>query len=384
MVQRLKNLVKNSSFISLCFYYVMYACYFILDHLLKKQKKIIFASFSGRQFSDSPKVIYELLRDDSRFSDYQFVWAFNNPDDFQLPTDTKKISINRFSFLKELFSSSIWISNASIEKLIPYKSKKIFYLNTWHGIPLKKIGKDEKQASPLVKKWYEKVQFDLLTVCGDYDDEIFNTVFPSSPNHIQTGLPRNLPLVSRKSEQAAIRQAFLEKHDLNNDTRLVMYAPTFREFKSSQVNHIFNGDVLPDSDSNTVLLLRTHYFEKVDLEKNNVINVSDESLDDLLLAVDCLISDYSSMMFDFYLLDKPIYMYAYDYNEYRDIRGFYIDLKARYNIPIINENGLQEIFISDDIAYQVNETLKKVKMLETVDIDRLMDVFLKEISIRDL
>ena len=77
-------------------------------------------------------------------------------------------------------------------------------------------------------------------------------------------------------------------------------------------------------------------------------------------------------------------MYAYDYNEYRNIRGFYIDLKARYDIPIVNENGLQEIFISDDMAYQVNETLKKVKMLETVDIDRLMDVFLKEISIRDL
>lgn len=340
---------------------------------------MIFTSFSGRQFSDSPKVLYDYIRQDPRFKDYELVWAFNDPDSYQLPSGTQNISINSVAFFKELFSSSVWISNTSIEKLIPYKSKKIFYLNTWHGIPLKHIGKDEKKVSPLVKKWYENVQFDLLTVCGDYDDEIFKTVFPSSQNHIKTGLPRNLPLVNRKEGQEQVRQMFLEKYGLSEDTRLVLYAPTFREFKSSKVNHIFNGDTLPALDSNTVLLLRTHYFEQVDLERSNVINVSKEPLEDLLLATDCLISDYSSMIFDFYLLNKPIYMYAYDYKEYRDIRGFYIDLKAQYDIPIINENMLQKIFSDDVRAYQINETLTTINILNNVDIEDLLDTLSNKI-----
>ncbi|MFZ8764730.1 CDP-glycerol glycerophosphotransferase family protein [Enterococcus diestrammenae] len=372
-MQKIKNLVKNSKFIAQCFFYVLYIYYFILDHLLKKKKKMIFTSFSGRQFSDSPKVLYDYIRQDPRFKDYELVWAFNNPDSYQLPSGTRSISINSVSFFKELFSSSVWISNTSIEKLVPYKSKKIFYLNTWHGIPLKKIGKDETHVSLLVKKWYTQVKFDLLTVCGDYDDEIFKTVFPNSVNHIKTGLPRNLPLVEKKSQQIDFRQSLIEKYGLNEDVRLVLYAPTFREFQSPKINHIFNGDVLPDFGSNTVLLLRTHYFEKVNLERSNVINVSDENLDELLLATDCLISDYSSMMFDFYLLDKPIYMYAYDYDKYRDFRGFYVDLKEVYDIPILNEETLKNIYYNDDVKYQINNTLQIVNMLKTVDINKLLD-----------
>ncbi|HGF7163127.1 CDP-glycerol glycerophosphotransferase family protein [Enterococcus sp. FR202] len=379
-MQKLKDLIKNSAFISQFFFYALYLFYFILDHLLKKEKKIIFTSFSGRQFSDSPKVLFELISEDSRFKEYELVWAFNEPDKFQLPSGTRSISINSLSFFKELFSSSVWISNTSIEKLVPYKSKKIFYLNTWHGIPLKKIGKDETHVSSLVKKWYTQVQFDLLTVCGDYDDEIFKTVFPSSPNHIKTGLPRNLLLVQKKDRQAEIRKSFIEKHGLKEEVRLVLYAPTFREFKSSKVNHIFNGDILPDLDSDTVLLLRTHYFEKINLERENVINVSDEDLDELLLSTDCLISDYSSMMFDFYLLDKPIYMYAYDYDEYRDFRGFYVDMRETYNIPILNEDGLNEIYHKDDTKYQINKTLQIVKMLKTVDVSKLLDALFSGIN----
>lgn len=379
-MQRLKDLIKNSSLISLCYYYGMYAFYFVLDHTLKKQKKIIFSSFSGRQFSDSPKVIYELIKQDSRFDNYQLVWAFNNPKDFKLAKDTKKISINTFTFFIELFTSSIWVSNASIEKLVPYKSKNIFYLNTWHGIPLKKIGKDEKLVSPLIKKWYNQVQFDSLTVCGDYDDKIFSQVFPNSYNHIKTGLPRNLSLIYNRDNQAAFRREFLNKYGLGQDARLVLYAPTFREFKSKKVNHIFNGDILPDDNSNTVLLLRTHYFENINLDNKNVINVSKENLDELLLAVDCLISDYSSMIFDFYLLDKPIYMYAYDYDEYRDIRGFYVDLKCKYNIPIIDEKVLKKIYNKDEKTYQINETLNTMNISNTIDIDCLLDVVYSNIN----
>src|SRR5699024_9344246 len=138
-MQKIKNYIKNSKIIA--FFYIIFfsISYFVLDHILKKKRKIIFTSFSGRQYSDSPKEIFEAVSNDRRFENFEFVWAFNSPENFTV-IDCKTVNINSFRFLIELFSSSIWISNASIEKLIPYKSKKIFYLNTWHGIPIKKIG----------------------------------------------------------------------------------------------------------------------------------------------------------------------------------------------------------------------------------------------------
>lgn len=371
-MQKLKNIVKNNKLISLMYMSIMYILYFILDHSLRKQKKMIFASFSGRQYSDSPKVLYEYLKTDARFKNYEFVWAFNEPDKFQMIPQEDKVNINSFKFLLELFSSSIWISNASIEKLIPYKSRKIFYLNTWHGIPLKKIGKDEENASPLIKKWYNNVQFDLLTTCSEYDEDIFKMVFPSATKYLRSGLPRNIELEVSKEQEQAIKAKFYKKHKLTGNERFVLYAPTFREFKSNKVNSILTGKTLPKTDSATILLLRTHYFEKVDIQATNIINVSEEELNELMIISDVLISDYSSLMFDYYLLDKPIYMYGYDYEEYKSIRGFYLDLRETYGIHILNEEEVAQIYQSDVELYQINSSLSKANFVKSVDLEKII------------
>lgn len=379
-MQKIKDCIKNSRLIGNSYLYGMKSLYFLLDKLQKKEKKIIFASFSGRQYSDSPKVLFEAIKNDERFKDYELVWAFNDPDKFRSQVDARLVNINRLSFIRELFSSSIWISNASIEKLIPYKSKDIFYLNTWHGIPLKTIGQDEENASPLIKNWHRKVQFDLLTVCSDYDREIFSKVFLNSEKVVKSGLPRNIPLIEGNTKEniAKLKAEFYEKYELAPDKRLVLYTPTFREFTSDKVNHILSGDLIPNESDNSILLMRTHYFEKVTLESEQIINVSEEDLNTVMLISDCLITDYSSVMFDYYLLNKPIYIYGYDFQEYRDIRGFYVDLVEDYNISLLTKKEIKSIYINENMNLSINRALKKWDFLEKLDLNLILDKLVQE------
>lgn len=372
-MQKLKNFIKNSTIFSYIYRTIFFVIYFLLDNFLKKKKKIIFTSFSGRQYSDSPKVIFEAMKNDERFQEYEFVWGFNTPEEFKF-IGSKNVNINKFEFLIELFSSTVWISNASIEKLIPYKSSKILYLNTWHGIPLKKIGKDQENVGKLIKKWYNNVEFDLLTTCSDYDEKIFKQVFPKTKNYIRTGLPRNMQLLINDNQKHAIRRDFCRRYGLPYDTRLILYAPTFREYTPSISNPIFDGNITPNLNSNSVMLLRTHYFEKVYIDNKKVINVSEENLDELMIVSDCLITDYSSLMFDYFLLDKPIYMFAYDYEEYRNNRGFYVDLKADYKIPILNQIDIKNIFLHDVSEKQLNSYFKQFNSIKTVDIETILKV----------
>lgn len=370
-MQEIKNTIKNSKVIIYIYIAILYPLYFLLDLVLPKKKKIIFSSFSGRQYSDSPKIIYENLKKDSRFEGYKLVWAFNEPNLFFEVEN--KVNINSFKFFIDLFSSEAWISNSSIEKLIPYNSKKIFYLNTWHGIPLKKIGKDEEGVSLLVKNWYEKVRFDMLTTCSNYDEKIFNKVFPSTAekNHVRCGLPRNNELVVQKNKKSNLRKEFCEKYDLSEKTRIILYAPTFREFESKNLNKILSGEIKPIGES--VLLVRTHYFEEVNISANNIVNVSNENLNELMLISDCLITDYSSVMFDYYILGKPIYLYAYDYEQYKDIRGFYVDLQREYNIPIVSEKDLNIIFEKEIPSLMINNKIKNEILIQDVNLKKCID-----------
>lgn len=126
-----------------------------------------------------------------------------------------KVDINSFDYLVTLFKSKYWISNASIELLIPINSKKHIYINTWHGIPMKHLGPDEKNLEFIVKNWYRKVKFDLLLCSGDYDKKIFEYIFPNNINVDVVGLPRNEALVKESLNKDIIKNRVIKKLGLD-------------------------------------------------------------------------------------------------------------------------------------------------------------------------
>ncbi|MGO2952514.1 MAG: CDP-glycerol glycerophosphotransferase family protein [Lactobacillus sp.] len=184
-----------------CIYLITKCGYWFFDVIVPVDRHfVLFCSFSGRQVSDSPKAIYDELMQDRHFSHYRMVWVVT---DSKLAKDVESVKMGSFKYYWFLFRARYWVANTSIERLVALNRKKHVYINTWHGIPLKKLALDEPHLSYLVKKWYQTVQFDLLTCCSAYDQAIFERIFPNTKNIEAINLPRNYPLVQRANEQAA-------------------------------------------------------------------------------------------------------------------------------------------------------------------------------------
>ena len=369
----MKDKIKNNKLFSILFVNIMTLFCILVRVFSKKEKKIIFSSFAGRQYSDSPKAIYEMLKSDSRFSEYKLVWAFVEPEKFE--NIENKVSANSLSFFKELMSASVWVSNASIERLIPYKPKRIFYLNSWHGVPLKKIGKDEKDVPWMTSNWYEKAKIDYCTTVCDLDEDVFKKVFPSCEKFERTGLPRNYFLLEKLKESQTLRKSFINNYGISEDKRLVLYAPTFRNGESKEENLFFDKNFENKIPENTIVLIRPHYFElSQNINNTNIIDVSDSDLNELMSISDCLITDYSSIMFDYYLTSKPIYLYCYDYENYSTTRGMYFDIFKEKNTYNVNNSDVLEVLEKDESKFTNNKYLDELNMKKNIDMTSILDV----------
>ncbi|KRK40198.1 CDP-glycerol glycerophosphotransferase family protein [Loigolactobacillus bifermentans] len=356
-MQKIKSKIKHSPLLGKLYLMTMGLVLKIMQLFIPiDNKKIIFSSFSGRQLSDSPYVIYQQFLQDPDFKDYDMVWAFVEPQNFPKIPPECKVKIDTFSFWKQLLESKFWVSNSSIERLIPTIHGKHIYINTWHGIPLKHLGPDEGNLEFLVKNWFKTVNFDLLYCSGKYDQKIFKHIFPNTQNIQVLGLPRNLELTHQFSETK--REKMFHNLNLSLEKETILYAPTFREY--SDVNGLnefalpFSNRFINEITKDFNVLVRGHYFvESLDVEnasQRKIINVSDYSnLNDLFQISDIVISDYSSLIFDYSLLNKRIVLYLNDIEEYEKYRGFYLNPKHLDLPKAYNEDELiEKIYSSND------------------------------------
>lgn len=329
-IQQLASRIKNSEFLGRIYIFVLSNYFKILDSLIKTDKKqILFVSFSGRQYSDSPRAVYERMVKDPRFDNYRFIWGVRDAELVPSNDRTTGVNINSFSYYRTLAKSGIWIGNTSVERLIHVSGRKHLYLQTWHGIPLKHLGPDEPGLNFLTRYWYKHAQFDLLTASGEYDQQIFQHIFPGSRGTQITGLPRNENLGNQMSDR--VKQSIKKVLNLDENKRTILFAPTFREYQQDSssgettLTLDFNdNDIMRLLDKYNVLF-RGHYF--VGKTKNNpFVDVSKyQNLNELMQISDLLVTDYSSIMFDFSLLHKPVFLLLEDLQEYSDKRGLYID-----------------------------------------------------------
>ena len=158
-------------------------------------KLILLNSFAGRSYSDSPRAVYEVLRNDSRFADYRFVWAFHNPSNHNVDgAETIKTDTPRY-FITAL-KARLWVTNSSMERGLRFKKTGTAYVNTWHGTPIKRMGSDIDSGNQSFKS-KGKTQIDAMCVQGEYEAEIWSRGFGIPDDRlIRTGLPRNDELAS--------------------------------------------------------------------------------------------------------------------------------------------------------------------------------------------
>lgn len=314
-------------------------------------KLVIFETFMGRQYGDNPRAIYEYMLTDPRFSDYRFVWILNDPDKLAHvadPSRTEAAALRSGRYYELYAKAGYVITNSNLDYGIIKRPGQVF-LQTWHGTPLKKLRCDIEATSGnainSLEEIYSKnnldvVRYDYFISPSAFASEKFASAFRLTQlgmEHIliETGYPRNDLLYHFDEEFVREQKRAL---GIPEDKKVILYAPTFRDNQHNGAGYVY--DLALDFDrlqkefgDEYVILLRVHYFVarqfNFDQAKGFVYDVS--SLDDitpLYTMTDLLITDYSSVFFDYANLGRPMVFYMYDKEAYADdIRGFYIDLE---------------------------------------------------------
>lgn len=370
MIYKLKILLKNNPYLFDLYYYCFSYLLRIIGLFVPLKDRILFVSFGGKKFDDSPKAIYDEIINNQEFSEYELCWAFDNVNQFDIPKG-RKICINSFSYLLYALSSKIWITNSSIEKGMKFKKKHTYYVNTWHGIPLKKIGSDElgkNEKHGLGSK--ESSTANLVTSQSAYDQAIFTRLFKVDiHNVIVSGLPRNDILVNHDKKDI---EAYKKKIGIPLDKKVILYAPTYREFTYTLKDGVVQQmplrmkELKEKLSDNYILLFRAHYevAKVLDITFDDfIIDVSNyPTLSDLMISADILLTDYSSMIFDFSILEKPIVLYCYDLEEYMSKRGMYFDIRD-LKLPLtVHQDELYELIQKED-----TQSVSKLKEKYCID-----------------
>jgi CDP-glycerol glycerophosphotransferase len=330
------NRVKYSSFLYNAYFHIGSIGVRLMRLFVRKDKSlIVFSSFGGRKYDDSPKCIYEEMLRDHRFDKYRIVWAFMNPDAHDIPRGDK-VKLDTWAYYKTLLKARVWITNSTMERGLSFKGDSIFYYNSWHGTPIKLMGGDIREGNQSFGTKEKRCPYDVFCAQSEYDSDIFKRSFHVPDRAMKIiGLPRNDELINNAGEERKNR--IKAQLGIPNDKRVILYAPTFREYsKDENLNCVIAPPIhlkrwKESLGHKFVLIFRAHY------EVVKVMNVvSDEfvkdvsaypSLNDLMIVSDVLISDYSSMFFDYSVMRKPMLCFAYDYDKYAKERGMYFDIR---------------------------------------------------------
>ena len=330
MRDRLIYILKHNQIIQRIYRIIMSFVFKTLGLFIKTDKNIVlFVSFMGKDFNDSPKVIYEYMQKHDEYRNLCCIWAFEHPENYP---DLKSVKIDSPTYFVTALKSKYWITNTNIERGLTFKKKNQIYLNTWHGIALKYIGND----CPGRKDFnFDTVNY--LTVSGKYDEKVFKTAFnANNKSYLRCGMPRNEALWNvKKEEKSELREKLL----IPKGKKVILYAPTWRESIDGGKTYAIKPPIDFDKwekrlSKDYIVLFRAHHQTTniLGVKYNDFVrNVSDYSqVNDLMIVADILITDYSAIAFDFSILCKPIFVYAYDYTEYLKKRGTYFEIDEKY------------------------------------------------------
>lgn len=324
--------------------------YIYLHYYMKlpiRKNIIMFESFSGKYYSDSPKYISEYINAHYP-GQYKLVWAVNQKKP-QIPYPYKKVKRYSMAYLYYLAVSHYFVFNGRQAGWMKKREGQVF-LETWHGTPLKKLFfdmEDITSATPTCKQEvYEQAKdWDYLVSPNSFSTEVFRRCFRYDNEMVESGYPRNDLLHAKNREE--LSRTVKKKLGIPEDKTVILYAPTWRDdeyYTSGRYKFTLPLDLEQMREqlgNEYVLLLRTHYYiaDSIDTRgyEGFAYNVSAyEDISELYLISDLLVTDYSSVFFDYANLKRPMIFFTYDLEKYRDmIRGFYIDMEKELPGPMV-------------------------------------------------
>lgn len=337
-------------------------------------KKIVFLC-DGSRYDCNPRYLSEYM---AKNTDYIKIWPFygNVIDKIEVPSDVKKVRIFSIRGFFDIATAGAVISNQRTSELIWRKRKGQKYIQTWHSsVRLKKIEKDaENYLSDVYKKLAIKDSgnIDIILSGCEFSTDIFKRAFWYDGRIEKTGTPRIDYLLSNHFD---VTKKVRETLTLNDKS--ILYAPTFREHSELLLNDILAQDILLQlslkTKGNWTFIKRLHPNMRKDMVcKNGNSDIRDAtnyaSVQELLIASDYVITDYSSLMFDCAFLHKPCVLYVPDYEEYlQNERGLYFRLEELpFPIAYTFKDLVEALvhFNAEDYEKSVSEFLLKIGSYE--------------------
>jgi CDP-glycerol glycerophosphotransferase len=310
--------------------------------------QVLFISWKGKQCGDNPLGIAEELR--RRGDDREHLWAVT---DWSVPVPEGSTGVLRGTeeYYEALARSRYLISNDDMQA--PFRKRDgQFYLQTWHGTPLKKIGFDIANPQFISGTAYfdhlakDIAQWDLLLSPNPFSTPVMRGAFRYEGEIGEYGYPRN-DLLGR-SDAAEVAARVRDRLGLPAGKRVVLYAPTWRDNQVYANGRRYRFDMRLDLErawselgEDHVFLIRGHHHMADDvpagMRPGFAVNVTAyPDITELYLVSDVLITDYSSTMFDYAVTGRPMLFFTYDLADYRDnLRGFYFDFEAEAPGPLL-------------------------------------------------
>ncbi|GAB3675707.1 hypothetical protein GCM10027589_45800 [Actinocorallia lasiicapitis] len=308
---------------------------------------VVYDSMNGRRYSCNPRALFEHLRDEGRDLDHVWVSADSQ---FPVPDGARVVRSGSREHVEAVARARYLVANNRMPRWFRKRDGQT-YLQTWHGTPLKTLGFDVRTLAGSRDSAWAKIQQDVpqwdhLISPNPFTTPIMRRAYGYEGSVLETGYPRNdlLNHPYRDLLAADVR----DRLGLPHGKKVVLYAPTWRDDlvvgRRQREQYGLALDLrraraaLADDH---VLLLRAHHHMGTGRAWRHrddfVLDVCDyPDIAELYLVTDVLVTDYSSAMFDFAGTGKPILLFPYDLERYRDeVRGFYFDLAAEAPGPLL-------------------------------------------------
>ena len=264
------------------------------------------------------------------------VWVVSRRNAALLPPGTDHIVPGTRRCWDVMARAKYLVNNVNFPNAV-VKRPDAIHLQTHHGTPLKRMGLDQLEF-PATSKGLD---FDALLARIDkwdyslsanrHSTRMWERAYPSHYTPLDYGYPRNDVFYSASAEDI---RAIRDRLGIAPGRRAILYAPTHRDYEAGWTPRLDLASLADRLGEDTVLLVRGHYFYggaasplRGLRRSGRVIDVSSyEPVEELSLAADALVTDYSSIMFDYANLNRPIVIYADDWDTYAKTRGVYFDL----------------------------------------------------------
>ncbi len=306
---------------------------------------VVYSSFDGRQYSDSPRAIHrELVRRDAPL---EHLWVVKDAM-FEVPEGAIAVREGSREHYEAMAQSRYVVTNDFFPDWFSRRENQVC-LQTWHGTPLKRLHHEVAEARSTLRQvrrqWDHQIgNWQYVLSPNAFTSGVLQRAFAIEGEMLETGYPRTDILASPSRD--AIAAGVRRRLGLPDNARIVLYAPTYRDHVVDKRSRFrldpkFDvGALSSAAGDDTIILFRGHPYITGAPQLEPGGRVRDVSAwqdgTELLLVADALVTDYSSVMFDFANTGKPMLFYTYDREVFQErIRGFYLDLETTVPGPLL-------------------------------------------------